>query len=429
MKMNKLAAGALALALGLGAVAPAVAAEKKDNPVPSYVLEQYEKEAKNLTAKRKAAIDAQMKIDAAKAAKEKAAKELAEAKKAYEAQFKPYLQYIDVQNAPRVIDVEALAKKPVLEAAKKLEVLLKAGNTVNSGDNNINDAKAGIKNKETYRSNVLAWAKLHKLSTVSDEALSAAVERFCNALYQFEADVKDAPRLQSVYQRYLTAQYAYDEAVVRLREVEEKYGKVVREYDITFERASKLAQTYGYVVQVYNNGVQIVKEGDPILKAARKEYNLKDLAAAKKKAETTLEAVALLKKLAPQKLKGVEAKVDELVKDCEKLIKLADKYLAPKAAFVATAYADEEKEPSVDELTKQLNEKSDKIQDLISDKKEAPVEEEKKPEEKKPEEKKPEENKPSRRAGNNARTGIAGIAGVAGILAAASVAYAASKRD
>ena len=427
MKMNKLAAGALALALGLGAVAPAVAAEKKDNPVPSYVLEQYEKEAKNLTEKRKAAIDAQMKIDAAKAAKEKAAKELAEAKKAYEAQFKPYLQYIDVQKAaPKTINVKELARKPVDEAALKLEGLLKANNPVNSGDNNIKDAEAGRLNY----ADILKWARNHKLDTVSDEAIVGAVERFYNALVQYAKDVKESPRLQSVYQRYLTAQYAYDEAVVILREVEEKYGKVVREYDVTFERASKLAQTYGYVVQVYNNGVQIVKEGDPILKAARKEYNLKDLAAAKKKAETTLEAVALLKKLAPQKLKGVEAKVDALVKDCEKLIKLADKYLAPKAAFVATAYADEEKEPSVDELTKQLNEKSDKIQDLISDKKEeAPAEEEKKPEEKKPEEKKPEENKPSRRAGNNARTGIAGIAGVAGILAAASVAYAASKRD
>ena len=427
MKMNKLAAGALALALGLGAVAPAVAAEKKDNPVPSYVLEQYEKEAKNLTEKRKAAIDAQMKIDAAKAAKEKAAKELAEAKKAYEAQFKPYLQYIDVQKAaPKTINVKKLARKPVDEAALKLEGLLKANNPVNSGDNNIKDAEAGRLNY----ADILKWARDNKLDTVSDEAIVGAVERFYNALVQYAKDVKESPRLQSVYQRYLTAQYAYDEAVVRLREVEEKYGKVVREYDVTFERASKLAQTYGYVVQVYNNGVQIVKEGDPILKAARKEYNLKDLAAAKKKAETTLEAVALLKKLAPQKLKGVEAKVDALVKDCEKLIKLADKYLAPKAAFVATAYADEEKEPSVDELTKQLNEKSDKIQDLISDKKEeAPAEEEKKPEEKKPEEKKPEENKPSRRAGNNARTGIAGIAGVAGILAAASVAYAASKRD
>lgn len=38
-------------------------------------------------------------------------------------------------------------------------------------------------------------------------------------------------------------------------------------------------------------------------------------------------------------------------------------------------------------------------------------------------------NKPARKAGYNARTGVAGVAGVAGILAATSVAYGASKRD
>ncbi|WP_311482015.1 hypothetical protein [uncultured Anaerococcus sp.] len=38
-------------------------------------------------------------------------------------------------------------------------------------------------------------------------------------------------------------------------------------------------------------------------------------------------------------------------------------------------------------------------------------------------------NKPARKAGNNAKTGIAGVDGVAGILAAASVAYGVSKRN
>lgn len=38
-------------------------------------------------------------------------------------------------------------------------------------------------------------------------------------------------------------------------------------------------------------------------------------------------------------------------------------------------------------------------------------------------------NKPARKAGNNAKTGIAGVAGVVGILIAVSVAYGASKRD
>lgn len=38
-------------------------------------------------------------------------------------------------------------------------------------------------------------------------------------------------------------------------------------------------------------------------------------------------------------------------------------------------------------------------------------------------------NTPAKKAGNNAKTGIAGVDGVAGILAAASVAYGVSKRN
>ena len=38
-------------------------------------------------------------------------------------------------------------------------------------------------------------------------------------------------------------------------------------------------------------------------------------------------------------------------------------------------------------------------------------------------------NKPVKKAGNNAKTGIAGVVGVAGILTAASVAYGVSKKD
>ena len=38
-------------------------------------------------------------------------------------------------------------------------------------------------------------------------------------------------------------------------------------------------------------------------------------------------------------------------------------------------------------------------------------------------------NKPSKKAGNNAKTGISGVAGVAGILTAALVTYGVSKKD
>ena len=38
-------------------------------------------------------------------------------------------------------------------------------------------------------------------------------------------------------------------------------------------------------------------------------------------------------------------------------------------------------------------------------------------------------NTPAKKAGNNAKTGIAGVAGVVGILTAASIAYRSSKKD
>ena len=207
-----------------------------------------------------------------------------------------------------------------------------------------------------------------------------------------------------------------------------------KEYEDAVKDLEGWARIYGYSVQTGANGVQIVKPEDARVKKAQKEFNLSQLAAAREKALTTIEAVNLLKKLAPKKIAGKEAQINKLVAECEQLIKLADKYLAKKAAFVATAYADEE-ELSPEEVTNKLNEKSDKLQDMISDdkKEEAPAKEEKEeaPEKEEKEEApaKEKENKPAREAGANARTGIAGIAGVAGILAAASVAYAASKRD
>ena len=429
MKMNKLAAGALALALGLGAVAPAVAAEKKNDPVPSYVLEEYEKAAADLTKARLAAIDAQRKIDAAKEALDKAEAELNEAKKAYEAQFKPYLQYFDAETGEEVA-LSVIFKKPVEEAAKKLNGSI---NETVGVDGDIDGVAAGTVTKTT----VFNWAKSIKKDGVSDEDLTALVERYVNAIVRYNKDTALKSRLQSIYQRYLTAQYAYDEALVRHDEVKKANQPIVDAYDTEFERVTKLAKSYGLTVQVYNNGVQIVKPGDDLNKPAKKPFDIKELRAAREKAITTLEAVKLLEELAPQKIADVKEDLDALVKEQKDLIKKADKVLEKKAAFIATAYAaEEDEEMSVEELTDKLNEKSDKIQDLIKDKEEPaeddeePAEDEEKPaEDDKEDEEKPAENKPSKGAGNNAKTGIAGVAGVAGILAAASVAYATSKRD
>ena len=155
----------------------------------------------------------------------------------------------------------------------------------------------------------------------------------------------------------------------------------------------------------------------------KKKDNLEELKTAREEAKTAIKAVALLKELSPEKIKNVEAKLNALVVKAEALIKKADEKLAKaKVAFIATAYADDA-EDDTDALIKELDSTTSEIKDLIKDKPEEKQEEEKKPEEKK------EEKTPSKKAGNNAKTGVAGVAGLAGILAAASVAYAASKRD
>lgn len=434
--MNKLAAGALALALGLGAVAPAVAAETSNYTGAELVLEKYEAELKEVNKKRVKYLDAKAKRDAADAAVKKAEAELAAAKAAYEAQFKPYLQYMDSEDKVGVINVKALVRRPVDAAALKLQGLLKEGKIVNWEDVNLNAAVAGTYDK----AETLKWALENKNEKATDEEVTAEVERFSNALDQYAKDVKETSRLQSVYQRYLTAQYAYDEAKVRKAEVDADTKDAIKAYENAFKKLSKLAKQYGLVVQVGANGVQIVKPDDAKVKAPgakKSQEELKaELRAAIEKSKIAVNSAEFLLKEAPKSVAKVKDKLEKQIKDAKAIIEKSEKALKAvekKMAFVATAYAAED-EVDLETLIKENEDAAKAINDTIKEnEKEQPEveekEEEKKPEEKKPEEKKPEENKPARKAGNNAKTGIAGVAGVAGILAAASVAYAASKRD
>ena len=420
MKMNKLAAGALALALGLGAVAPAVAAETKFKS-SELTLERHSvyEEAANKAYKK--FLDAELKYNAAK--KEFDAAEAD--RKAKEAKFfSLYPEAKQVYDKYKIVEEFANVElKLAKEAAKELNALTVGAHKVDPDGENGDIEKAKTKSAEALIAEIKAW--LTKAPNVEQHVYDTAVASYVNRCAEYSTKRESKADKQEAYMDLVAAQKRVDIAKLRLDKAKAAYVTAEKAYEDALKVAKDWAHYFGYTVQAGNNGVQIVKPGDAQVKKATKEYSLADLREARENAKRSIEAVKILKKIAPKKLVGVEDKVNKLVEECEKLIKLADKYLAPKAAFVATAYADEEKTPSIDELTKQLNEKSDQIQDAISDKKEeAPVEEEKKPEEKKPE-----ENKPSRRAGNNARTGIAGIAGVAGILAAASVAYAASKRD
>lgn len=173
----------------------------------------------------------------------------------------------------------------------------------------------------------------------------------------------------------------------------------------------------------------VVKDAKPASKSVAEA--VKALKASIDDNKAAVKSAEFLLQNAPKSVAKVKAKLEAQIVKAKAAITKGEAALAKvekKAAFIATAYAaeDDVKVEDLEALTKENKDSADDINNTIKEnEKEQPAVEE----EKKPEEKKPEENKPARKAGKNAKTGIAGIAGVAGILAAASVAYAASKRD
>ena len=150
-------------------------------------------------------------------------------------------------------------------------------------------------------------------------------------------------------------------------------------------------------------------------------------------AEQKILAVKFLKETTPKTIAKVVDKLDKIVAEQEALIKSAKELLGQKAAFslISTAYADDEKsaEEKAKELTDKLNENTAEIEKTLKENEANQGKDEKPADTKKPEEKPADTKKPAKKAGKNAKTGIAGVAGVAGVLAAASVAYATSKKN
>lgn len=430
--MNKLAAGALALALGLGAVAPAVAAESYTGA--QLVLEKYERELKKANELREKALIAEAKIAEAQANYDAAKKAYEAAKKAYEARFPELKNYklakgevsgyeLDLTAAidaaqKLFTDKTAVAKADVENHIKKYESIVDAldkskGEDLDTAEERLKDHLRGFYTANKDKLGVDEYEG--RIDVLAEQVILAAGRK---------VDVTSSTE----YKAYVAAQYNLSVAKDRLKEVKDKYGKDITNYELALSALKERALAYGFTVQIGNNGIQLVKPEDAKVKAPGKKDSISELKRAKADAETAIKAVKLLKELSPEKIKKVEAKLNEKVMKAEELIKKVDAKIAQlekKTAFIATAYADED---DTDALIKELDQTTGEIKDLIKDTPEDKKANEEKPAEK-PEEKKPEEKTPSKKAGNNARTGIAGVAGVAGILAAASVAYAASKRD
>ena len=442
MKMNKMAAGALALALGLGAVAPAVAAEKSNYSGAQLVLEKYEAQLKDVNAKRDAALAAQARIDEAAKRLNNAKEKVAAAEKAYKSQF-----------SVAVYDKDGNLKSP--EELSRI--------TLNQEYGKVNAAYGWpAKVDDTDKAHIDAAITAYKNTAKpdgNDAAARKAAEKALNDVYANDALKVSAYELSNRLSSFSNAVAAYVNSMDQGSKVQQLYNELVASlaertaaqsnydsvyaanhskvttYETAVEGLKRWAETYGYVVQIGNNGVKLVKDGEGKIKAPGKT-DIARLEEVKAQAEKTLEAAKLIIKNWPETVKNVRKDLDALIEKQEKNIKLAEERIkaSKKVSLVSTAYAEEDNR-SDDQLIEDMLSTDKEINDkLDANEKKAKEENEKKPEEKKPEdkkdeEKKPEEKKPAKEAGKNVKTGVAGIAGVAGILAAASVAYAASKRD
>lgn len=450
MKRNKIAAGALALALGLGAVAPSFAADTKVSAEYTY----------DYKVKKNAFIEAWNALRAAEKALAKAEENEAAAKAKYD---------------------KALAAKAEFEVRYGKVSHMTSGTWKEEYDREMNDraAQNDIYQELTHQQGLyvldLTGKDVNKLgdyiiktgTTIQEqqEQLQALknIIAINEDIAKLNAEVagienKRADILAEVSRR----RDEYDEAKNKKQEAKNAKDAAQAKYDT----AKKELVDEGVNVDVINKAekagdITLIFENVKPAKPADKDEIKPETRAALEKAildaKIQIKAVETLKKTTPKTIAKVVDKLDKLVKEAEATIKMSEELLGKKAAFnvVSTAYAaDEEKsaEEKAKELTEKLNEKTKEIEDTLKENEaNQPAEEEVKPEEKpeeKPADDKKDEEKPAedkkedkkeektttttkvvKKAGNNAKTGIAGVAGVAGVLAAASVAYAASKKN
>ena len=421
MKMNKLAAGALALALGLGAVAPAVASEHGTKLVEVNYNEKLADAQKYFAQRedaRKKSAAAKERYEAAKKAQEKAEKkykDLDEDKPGSESKTAKDIQ--DELDGPAGHPDQGLKGK----AAKAIKDYADAKKAYD-------EAK---ENEKAAKKTALDTAKQEYDKAVKD--LDEAITKLGEAKRKEAENAPDldknklGPKAQAFLdldhanQELRLAYKAYGEALDKEAVLSEKFKNTMTELNTAAELVNKIVTIEGTKI--------VVKDAKPAAKSVAEA--VKALKASIDDNKAAVKSAEFLLQNAPKSVAKVKAKLEAQIVKAKAAITKGEAALAKvekKMAFIATAYAaeDDVKVEDLEALTKENKESASDINNTIKEnEKEQPAV----GEEKKPEEKKPEENKPARKAGKNAKTGIAGIAGVAGILAAASVAYAASKRD
>ena len=435
MKMNKLAAGALALALGLGAVAPAVASEGKTGK--SFIEATYNDQIREVQKLYDEKEVDRKNLEEAKKEAEAADKLVKTTEKAY-------------KDADKASDVELPATVAAAKSAvdtKKAELQKKA-NVLNK----IFDEKKRPKEANPDEYEDIPEGKFDETLAKAQQEYNKAEKEYQTAQENFTkkvaeekmggSDINLSPKAK--------AWKEYQEALERQRKALDRKIRADRRYNGRVDENGRYTPEADGSREVYEKALKdlitfaqgansiVTLEGGKVVVKPAKEEGKKSVAEAVKALKASIDdnkaavkSAEFLLQNAPKSVAKVKAKLEAQIVKAKAAIEKGEAALAKvekKTAFIATAYAaeDDVKVEDLEALTKENKESASDINNTIKEnEKEQPAVEE----EKKPEEKKPEENKPARKAGKNAKTGIAGIAGVAGILAAASVAYAASKRD
>ena len=413
MKTNKLAAGALALALGLGAVAPSYAATKDEvNKAVSTLTDTQKETITRLNAELE-----ELKAELPKLEADLAAAEKLEAEKAAELEKAK-------QSVPEVAELTA-----------KIERLAKDIKTAES-------ELAGDQAKEDTP------AKTVK----DDEAVKALTNEKNEA--QKELDEIYQPKLDRAVkvatQNLIQAQQTVINAKAQLRKQQEAVNAKVAEIKGEIDNISAYLkpEELNKLLALVNNDV--VKEVEVPAAPAKPEESKEEVLAKAEKAyddaRVTVKAVELIKVTAPKVYEKNKVAIDAYLEKANAAVNKLGKALGKKVAvsdlLFSTAYAEEASLEEIKDLTKEVEDVDKEGKELLeninkqeeeADKKEEKTEDKKDEKEadkkeEKTEDKKEEKAPAAKKAASNAKTGVAGVTGVAGILAAASVAYAASKK-
>ena len=399
MKTNKLAAGALALALGLGAVAPSYAATKDEvNKAVSTLTDTQKETITRLNAELEAlkaelpTLEANVKAEEAKVAAKEA--ELAKAQASF----------------PRIAELKA--------AKAKAEDRLKLAESEKAGS----EAKEASKEDKTKNEQEV-------------EAIKAEIKEYDDELAILEP--KLAAAVEEAEQNLIQAKKALTNAVNQLYKQQQAVNAKVAEIKTEIDNISAYLkpEELNKLLALVNNDV--VKEvempaapANPSKPAESKEEVLAKAEKAYDDARVTVKAVELIKVTAPKVYEKNKVAIDAYLEKANAAVNKLGKALGKKVAvsdlLFSTAYAEEASLEEIKDLTKEVEDVDKEGKELLENINKQEEEADKK--EEKTEDKKEEKAPAAKKAASNAKTGVAGVTGVAGILAAASVAYAASKK-